>query len=344
MTEQRRCAATGEGFPGILKRMRKENTVEKRARLLWVLAVLVLLVVAGCGKETGDVTGPAGFDEGGALLGKKPPPPPPPANPEIAYVALNRKGDKLMVMNADGTNQVTIYQGDRNTYGPTRPSWSPDGGGIAFVYDWKLHTVPVIMEGGVPHGGEPTSLGVEVYGGPEWSPGGPREGTILYVEPGYRNLNLIPAAGGVVDPLYSTVGIGIVCPVWSPDGNQVAFLEADQSGYYTLRILDVVSREVIHSVALPGLPAANRMCLDWARERETDQLIYGTGLPGEGMIYTINIFDGRRTDLTGGWVPGWSPDDTKFVYQTTKGYIGVCDFGTGKTESLAGGDWPDWRR
>jgi Tol biopolymer transport system component len=318
--------------------------VEKRARLLWVLAVLAVVVVAGCSKGTNDVTGPAGFDEGGALLGKKPPPPP--ANPEIAYVVSNRKGDKLMVMNADGTNQVTIFQGDRNTYGPTRPSWSPDGGAIAFLYDWKLYTVPVIMEGGVPHGGEATCLSEEtIYGAVEWSPGGPKAGNILYVDSGNRDLVVISADGGAPEVLYHRVGIGIDCPVWSADGNQVAFLESDVvdgAPEWTLRILDVETETVIHSDILEGLPAANRMCMDWARTR--DQLIYGTGLPGEGMIYTINISTGALAPETEGWVPGWSPDDTKLVYQTTRLYIGTYDLGSGQTELLTGGDWPDWKR
>ena len=330
----------------ILKRKRKENAVEKRARLLWVLVILAMVVAAGCSKGTNDVTGPESFGEGGALLGKKPPPPPPPANPEIAYVVSNRKGDKLMVMNVDGTNQATIFQGDRSTYGPTRPSWSPDGGAVAFVYDWNLYVVDVVIENGVPQGGDATSLGVEVYGGPEWSPGGPRAGTILYVDSEYRNLlRVISADGGTPQPLCSAAGIAAECPVWSPDGNQVAFLDGDLVNgdvEWTLRILDVSTEEVIHSVLLEDLPAANRMCLDWARTNY--QLIYGTGLPGEGMVYTIDMSDGTWTPVTTGWVPGWSPDDTELVYQTTTGYIGVYDFGTGKTESLAGGDWPDWKR
>ena len=316
--------------------------MEKRTRFAWMLAVLVLLVVAGCGKEMGDVIGPAGFDEGGALLGKKPPPPPPPANPEIACVVSGRKGDKLMVMNADGTNQATIFEGARNTHGPTRPSWSPEGDAIAFVYDWKLHKVPVTQ------GGDATCLSEEtIYGAVEWSPGGPRAGTILYVDSGHHNLMVISADGGTSEVIYSSAGIGIECPVWSSDGNQVAFLDVDVvegDAEWTLRILDVATYppEVTYSVVLQDLPAANRMCMDWAR---TDsKLVYGTGLPGEGMIYTIDVSTGTWTPVTEGWVPGWSPDDTKLVYQTTKGYVGTYDLGSGQGVTLTGGDWPDWKR
>jgi len=48
--------------------------------------------------------------------------------------------------------------------------------------------------------------------------------------------------------------------------------------------------------------------------------------------------------VTEGWVPGWSPDDTKLVYQTTKGYVGTYDLGSGQGVTLTGGDWPDWKR
>jgi hypothetical protein len=331
--------------------MRKENTVEKRARILWVLVLLAVL--AGCSKGTQDVTGPGGFNEGSAALAKGGggKPPPPPADPAIAYIVSNRRGDKLMVMNADGTNQATIFQGARYTYGPTRPSWSPEGNAIAFVYDWKLHKVPVIIENGVPQGGETTCLSEEtIYGAVEWSPGGPKAGTILYVDSGHRNLTVMSADDGTSEVLYSTTGIGIECPVWNSDGNQIAFLDldvVDGAPEWTLRILDVSSDppEVIHSDVLEDLPAANAMCMDWARTQ--NKLVYGTGLPGEGTIYTIDIYASGEDWLNtvcDGWVPGWSPDDTKLVYQTTRLYIGIYDLCSGQAESLTGGGWPDWRR
>ena len=65
------------------------------------------------------------------LHAQKKPPKPAEANPAIAFEARSYASyyNDLMVMDADGANQVRLVRGGDNT----TPSWSPDGEWIAFA-------------------------------------------------------------------------------------------------------------------------------------------------------------------------------------------------------------------
>ena len=94
------------------------------SRIFWIKAsarIAALALVAACGTDAEYPLAPAG--------GRKPPATPPP-NPEIAW-----SNDGLMVMNADGSNQVSIVPGGW----VGNPTWAPAAPG-ASIRLTKTHT------------------------------------------------------------------------------------------------------------------------------------------------------------------------------------------------------------
>ena len=273
--------------------------------------------------------------------GGKPPKDEPPADPAIAVVTpYHAAGNELWVMNADGSNKANVYSGDR----VRDPSWSPDGGSIAFK-DWsELWRVDVTVVDGEPQGSNPTFLLDNILDGPEWSPGGSYSGYILFTrfpESGYaRSLEVIPATGGDPQTLYTDTEGTVWHPVWSPDGDSIAFVKS-VDGVYSLGILDVETSGTSF-IDIPTLP----ICLDWARQRTQDEIAYGIKYKERNKwIYELNTLDtstGNIKFLFKGSNPTWSPDD-RLLFEG--GGLAVHDFDTGETEKINKWGWfPDWSR
>jgi dipeptidyl aminopeptidase/acylaminoacyl peptidase len=279
--------------------------------------------------------------------GGKPPKDDPPADPVIAVVTPTGRGwNSLVVMNADGSNKVAVLEG----YSLDTPSWSPDGSSIAFTeyYDelWQIDVV--IDEDGVPIGESKTLLLDGMLEGPEWSPAGPgspMEDMILFTRfpdgGGWPiSLEVIPAGGGDPLPLYTDPAGTVWNPVWSPDGNSIAFVRS-VGGVYSLGIFDVATSGTSFT-DLPTKPT----CLDWARLRDVDEIAYSIKYKERNKwifeLYTVDINSGNIEFLFKGKNPTWSPDD-KLCFEG--GGLKVHDFGTGESEQISKyGYYPDWCR
>jgi Tol biopolymer transport system component len=138
-------------------------------------------------------------------------------SPDRRWIAFagKREGDperELYVVRADGTglSRLTSTSGRVTT-----PAWSPDGGRIAFVLRDPPGMSVVSRAGGEPRvvesGWNPYFL--------SWSPDG-REIVFEYGSPYGVSVRAVDVATGVVTGLARGY-----CPVWSPDGRVVAYVD-----------------------------------------------------------------------------------------------------------------------
>lgn len=312
----------------------------------------------------------------------KPPPQPPPgpSDPAIAYTSGGVFGGNLMVMNADGSNQIMLL--DDRDFNNADPSWSPDGSQLVFLR-YHLHegSINVIDK----NGGNPRVLlhsDHYQFDFPRWSPTtvGDGEYKILYLDAGPggpSDLYLMNLDGSGITNITNTPGEDEFCPSWDPTAGRivalVAHLDAEDSwdivvydvaysdldGDGTFSFSATASMNLTESGPLKG---ANLDGPSWAKTG--NKILVSALLPGESgwslwKIDLTNPADPERLsqDINANpFSPSFSEDDSRIVYRYnapwTKGkkqpsgiFVMNAD-GTGVTNDgyPADGRWPDWRR
>jgi len=272
----------------------------------------------------------------------------PPADPAIAFVQTGTT-DKLMVMNADGSN-ATVIHSVQGILGP--PSWSPDGRAVAFVEGSSLWRIDVAVVNGVPQGSNLTLLLANQpsvprnFSIPAWSPLG--DGIVVVQIESPAELWVVPASGGMPEVVYQAPpGEGLRSPTWSPDGTRIAF----RHGTSTAEQIDIVDRDtgqVTTALAL-GSEWTIRF-IDWVRTGDTLAFDLQLDTGGPTDLYTLDLATGAVTQVVSeGFAPSWSPDDSELIYTKTTGggarKMAKVNLATGAVTTLkVAGNWPDWRR
>jgi Tol biopolymer transport system component len=263
-----------------------------------------------------------------------------PADPAIAYVPISgSNSQKLVVMNADGSNAAAIYTPPTGA-SVVDPTWSPTGTQIAFNQNTSLPSgglwrLDVAVVNGKPRGLNPTQLvavppgGALAGWGPAWSPAGDRIAFYAVSETWVYTIQTVPASGGAPTVVYTGL-LWLNTPTWSPDATRIAFLEHDPAfdSAFRLRVLDLATG--VATTVLPGDFSA-QFCggsgcgykgLEWARTG--DVLAFSVGGPGSGnpshpdgdaAIYLLDLAGGPPVLASeSGVQPTWSPDDSSIVY------------------------------
>lgn len=279
-----------------------------------------------------------------ALAGKgggKPPKDDPPADPAIAYRIERGKGWDLKVMNADGSNQATVYHNDNNI---GNPCWAPDGSAIAFPVSQDLYRIDVSVVNGVPQGSNPTELAQDIEMPIEWSPAGDVIAFKNTVN-GYKVIQTVPATGGTVETIYTAPeGYGIGSFAWSNDASKMA-IGSGSNGVGSILILDLSDYSTT-TVFGPTTESCGHF--DWARTSDT---LVCTSNAGISTIDLTSPSPTLETLIAGEGLfkmPTWSPDDSQIACLKWEKNnwlnIIVYTIETEDMEKIAKGFAPDWCR
>jgi TolB protein len=278
-----------------------------------------------------------------------------------------------MVMNADGTNRLTLIKEDKLLQN-SQPSWSPDGSQLVFVRDdgfYQGWIYVVNKDGSNLH--QVVELSNYSFAGPVWSPAplGDGQYKILFsdqlVPGGQSDLFLVNLDGTGLVNLTNTPETEFY-PTWNPTATRFAAQVYGAAPEPDIVVYDVAGVDGVFT-ATPSinltdagpLKDARVYEVDWANTQ--DKIVLSARLPNDinnSDLWVIDLADPAnpvrltQTSGAGEITPSWSADDSKIVYRRNaprnskikSGMFAINADGSGATGDSypADGTMPDWRR
>jgi Tol biopolymer transport system component len=258
-------------------------------------------------------------------------------SPDRKSIAFVRDSSKVVVMNADGTNQRTVA----TAKGISTVRWSPDGTMLAFAaIDDRDTNLKVVKVDGT---GERT-LGLmfsngNTYDRPSWSPdskslayarvvnggAGPNPWSLHVVQLDGSDRTLLSAPAGHA-PMWSPVGTLIVSGVQTPEGAVDLFTVDSASG----QAVQVTHKGAQFPVWSPdGTKIAYTVFKDG-----TPRLVVANRDGSSPVVIADDVI----------WYPTWSPDGALVLAAFRNGETRAYPFGGGSpVVTIAKAQWPSWQ-
>jgi Tol biopolymer transport system component len=202
----------------------------------------------------------------------------------------------------------------------SQPTWSPDGGRIAYVSDQSgnLDIWVTQLAGGPAQNFTADHKGFDRD--PAWSPDGnqiafasERDGGGIYV---------MPAIGGLsnrISPMASAEGVR--SPQWSPDGAELAHIRREDQATF-IEVVSLSTRES-RRLQIPG-GAGNRWDLSWSADGRFFAYVRAPNRDeGASRLWVLRASDAQAFAVTDGmssdWSPIWSKDARTLFFLSNRG-------------------------
>jgi len=297
-----------------------------------------------------------------------------PPDPAIAYLTGGTSGkpktNRLMVMNADGTNQQTVLQVPNDQLNPNyaAPNWSPDGTQLVFSSSIQGAGIYIISKNG--SGLRKVIATNEGYfNEPVWSPAPAPDGNwkIAFADrlPGefWHDIYLVSIDGTGLLNLTNSPDRDEFYPTWDPTATRLAAQSWPASNSpsnvaslyeYDLGLVGGVVgiTNTTNLTAVGPLQNADIFTPDWGRSTNQDRIVVKARMksdPNNAYLWIIDLADPANpveftatygTGINPAW-PSWSPDDSKIVFW---GMWTINSDGSELTNLGVAGNTPDWRR
>lgn len=219
-----------------------------------------------------------------------------PDRTQIAHTCGTGSTQDICLTSWPGLSTTVLVTGGGNTF----PSWSADGDRVAYSSNSSGNLELLETPANSPGGGilcatspfEDTAGHLNQFGETVFASN--RDASPQFA------IYILDSCGGTVTPL--TVGLiyDSRAPVWSPDGQQVAFMgmtgpSASQESIY------IINRDGTGLTQLPKPPGTTDMAgggggVDWSPSG--DKLVFSARVSGNNDLYIIDLSDSSFTRLT----------------------------------------------
>jgi TolB protein len=326
----------------------------KKIRIIsFVLAIVMVTVACGLPQGTPTVTSAPPTDLPQATL----PPEPvfnfPAVDGEIVFSSFDENLSRVMVMNADGSDQTDLTS-DFGEY--SYPAWSPDGQRLAMRIDFGTGNGIAIMDvQGTTNdlsGTLPVAISTAFSDAPDWSPDGSQ---LVFMSSGFTGWDLnryaVDSANLVQIPGVSN---WLRDPKWSPDGQKILFgADVGNNGNSDIYLVNLDGSGLTQLTFNPfyeGSPnwSPDGLRIVFSADANENQDLFTMNLDGSGLMQLTN-------DPADEFDAAWSPDGTRIAFVSTRNdsnfgnnyeiYVINAD-GSAEmrlTYNQANDRWPDWR-
>ena len=232
---------------------------------------------------------------------------------QIAFTSTRDGNPEIYVMDADGNNQIRL------TNHPTwdiQPSWSPDGGRIAFVSDRNGGNYQIYVMNSNGKNVRRLTNG-EYDWRPAWSPDGQRIAFHSIRDDEKAKIYVVTPDGTNLQKLAGEIPSADLEPAWSPDSQRIVFASYREDKAAEIYVMDADGanhQRLTHDDVTDKEPA-------WSPDGS--ELVFKVEMDEDNIIAVMDTDGNNRKNLTeevldGVWEaktgPTWSPDGKTIAY------------------------------